>query len=393
MLALLLALPHWAAGQAAHKIGFDFYGDSVRFELYRDARPAFIGALSPESIDDFFGRISATGQQPVVDAITAYKRSQHPDDWVYYQLIRKTANALCPKAENYYGYTLYKCYLLGKSGYDVALKIVGDKLLFYVHSDADVYDIPSFTRDGKKYICLNYHDYGFNIDFGQQTSYAIFPAVPEAVGTFSYAVNKLPQFRADHYRERKLAFSYRGKRYRLRVKLTDDVKTIFSNYPVVEYAQQFNQPLSSETQSTLIPQLKEKVSDMSITKGVGFLMHFTRYAFAYEPDRENFGREKRLSPEQTLLYESSDCEDRAALFFYLVKEIYNLPMLVITFPDHVTVAVKLDKPVGRQIMHNGVAYSVCEPTPQGDDLPIGALSPALASVPYEVAYAYEPLAK
>lgn len=177
------------------------------------------------------------------------------------------------------------------------------------------------------------------------------------------------------------------------VKLNDEVRAMFTNYPVAGYEQHFNQPLSEETRSSLIPQLKEKMADMSLTQGVGFLMHFTRYAFLYEPDGEHFGREKRLSPEQTLLYESSDCEDRAALFYCLVKEIYNLPMLVITFPEHVAVAVKLDKPVGRQIMHNGIAYSVCEPTPQGQDLPVGALSPSLDSVPYEVAYAYEPLGK
>ena len=377
-------------GQAALQLGFDFYGEQIHFDFKPDVRLSFTGPLSPESIDEFFGRVAETGQQPVIDAITGYRQSHRPDDWVYYQLIRKTAGAICPKAENYYLYTLYKGYLLGKSGYDVALKIVGDKLLLYVRSDADVYDIPSFTREDKKYICLNYHDYGFNIDFGQKESYSISLAMPEAVGAFSYTVNKLPSFSPDKYHERKLAFSYRGKRYRLKVKLNDEVKAMFTNYPVAEYEHHFNQPLSGETHSSLIPQLREKVADMSITKGVGFLMHFTRYAFSYEPDRENFGREKRLSPEQTLLYESSDCEDRAALFYYLVKEIYNLPMIVVTFPDHVTVAVKLDKPVGRQIMHNGVAYSVCEPTPQGDDLPVGALSPSLDKVPYEVAYAYEP---
>lgn len=393
LLFFLLAFSHRVMGQVAPGHGFDFYGDSIRFESAPGAQAGFTGPLSPESVDAFFGRIGEATNQPVVDAITAYKDSQHPDDWVYYQLIRRTAGAICPKARNYYGYTLYKCYLLGKSGYDVALRIVGNKLLLYVRSDADIYDIPSFKREGKQYICLNYHDYGYNIDFGRSSPVCIFPTIPEAVGSFSYAVNKLPAFPSATYRERKLSFSYGGKRYRLRVKLNDEVKTMFSNYPVSEYAQHFNQPLSSETYSTLIPQLREQMAGMRMEQGIGFLMHFTRYAFAYAPDGEHFGREKRLSPEQTLLYESSDCEDRAALFYCLVKELYNAPMLVITFPEHVAVAVKLDKPLGKQIVHNGVSYSVCEPTPQGADLPVGALSPGLEAVPYEVAYAYEPVGK
>ena len=119
-------------------------------------------------------------------------------------------------------------------------------------------------------------------------------------------------------------------------------------------------------------------------------MRFTRYAFLFEPDSRQFGNEKRLSPEQTLLYEQSDCDDRAALFFYLVKEIYNLPMLVLAFPEHVTIAVKFDKPVGTPIMYKGEKYSVCEPTPQKQDLKLGQLSPNLDKATYEIAYAYIP---
>ena len=95
-------------------------------------------------------------------------------------------------------------------------------------------------------------------------------------------------------------------------------------------------------------------------------------------------------PEQTLVYENSDCEDRVALFFYLVKEIYNLPMIVLTYPKHVTIAVKLDKPVGKTIVYNGNKYSVCEPTPQKIDLPVGKLLPELRHSPYEIAYVYIP---
>ncbi|WP_315820150.1 hypothetical protein [Paraflavitalea speifideaquila] len=103
---------------------------------------------------------------------------------------------------------------------------------------------------------------------------------------------------------------------------------------------------------------------MSTKNGVDYLMRFTRYAFLFETDSKNFGTEKRLSPEQTLFYEQSDCEDRVALFFYLVKEIYNLPMIVLAYPKHVTIAVQFDKPRGKSIVYNGNKYSICEPTPQ-----------------------------
>jgi hypothetical protein len=90
------------------------------------------------------------------------------------------------------------------------------------------------------------------------------------------------------------------------------------------------------------------------------------------------------------LYDQSDCEDRAALFFYLVKEIYDLPMIVLAFPKHVTIAVKFDKPIGKPIIYNGIEYSVCEPTPQKQDLLLGQLLPDLRKMDYQVAYAYTP---
>lgn len=129
---------------------------------------------------------------------------------------------------------------------------------------------------------------------------------------------------------------------------------------------------------------------MNKKNGTDYLMRFTRYAFLFENDSKTFGKEKRLSPEETLLYEYSDCEDRAALFFYLVKEIYNLPMIVLVYPKHVTIGVQFDKPVGNPIVYNGKKYSVCEPTPQKWNLRLGQMIPALSKTSYEVVYAYNP---
>jgi hypothetical protein len=120
-------------------------------------------------------------------------------------------------------------------------------------------------------------------------------------------------------------------------------------------------------------------------------MRFTRYAFLYEDDTAYIGKEKRFSPEQTLLNDQSDCDDRAALFFYLVKEIYNLPMIALLYPTHITMAVQFEKPIGDVVVYNGKSYSVCEPTPQKQDLKIGEISANLRNTPYQVVYAYAPI--
>jgi hypothetical protein len=217
--------------------------------------------------------------------------------------------------------------------------------------------------------------------------------IPGAAKGFSYKVTHLPHFRPGDYMEKDLRFNYNESDYYFKVKLNPEIKTIFANYPVVDYASYFNIPLSTETYKSLIPALKKTIKGLSAKNGVDYLMRFTRYAFLFEADSTVFGKEKRLSAEQTLLFDKSDCEDRAALFFYLVKEIYNLPMIILSFPAHVTIAVKFDKPVGKTVLYNGERYTVCEPTPQRIDLNIGELMPNLAKTSFEIAYSYHPAGK
>ena len=309
---------------------------------------------------------------------------------MYYQLIRKTAQQISPKEKNYPRYTLYKWYFLCRSGFDATLRISGDKILFYVRSDEIIYNIPYYMKDGKQYVCLNYHDYGYNIDFTKNKFSEIALAVPGARNSFSYKITQMPDFRPESYTEKELSFEYGQNSYHFKIKLNPEVRTIFANYPVLDYNYYLNIPLSKETYNSLIPELKDVINDLSIKDGVDFLMHFTRYAFLFKKDADAFGKEKRMSPEETLLYDESDCEDRAALFFYLVKEIYHLPMIVLSYPQHVTVAVEFPKPIGNTIIYKGRKFSVCEPTPQRMDLPIGKSLPTLKNESFEVAYEYIP---
>jgi hypothetical protein len=83
-------------------------------------------------------------------------------------------------------------------------------------------------------------------------------------------------------------------------------------------------------------------------------------------------------------------EDRAGLFFYLVKEIYDLPMIVVEYPKHVTIAIKFNKPYGNTITYNGIKYSICEPSSQREDLRIGEMLPSLRHTSFDVPYAYTP---
>jgi hypothetical protein len=386
--AALFVTPAKAQQQLADT-RIDFFGDSVVLSYQNAVFNDFRENLSENSVVAFYNRMETAGFESLVRSLQQYKEKTKADDWLYYQLIRKAAEAVSPKKDNYVRYTLYKWYFLLKSGYDARVSVAGDTILFYVQCDENIYDIPYYISAGRQYVCLNYHDYGFNLNLPALNPVRI--ALPAQHGkSFSYKLTHVPDFKPTDYRYKNISFDYDDVSYHFRIKINDEVKNLYANYPVADYQLYFNAPMSRETYNSFIPALKKATKGMSAKRGVDYLMRFTRYAFLYRPDKENFGKEKRLSPEQTLLYEHSDCEDRAALFFFLVKEIYNLPMIVLAYPSHVTIAVKLDKAPGKPIIYNGEKYYICEATPQATDLNIGETSRELRSDTYEIAYAYRP---
>ncbi|WP_374949946.1 hypothetical protein [Mucilaginibacter sp.] len=384
-----ISLPAWSQEQGK-RVCFEFYDKVFNLEFDQSIIINAPEDLSGESVKVFYENIDQGTYQPVIDSLTAYKQKHQLNDWLYYQLVRKVAEQVSPKAQNYNRYTLYKWFFMAKSGYDARLALANKQLIFYILNDEDVSDLPYFIIDKKQYTTLNYHDLG-QMDLHQNPPVPIGITVPGANRPFSYKVTRMPDFNAGDYVTKELNFKYRNKNYNFSVKLNPDIEKLFTNYPIVDFETYFNIPLSKETYSSVIPFLSKSVKGMSQQQGVDYLMRFTRYAFLYENDEQNYGKEKRLSPEETLFADYSDCDDRAALFFYLVKEIYDLPMIAVLYATHINIAVQFNKPVGTQIIYKGRSYSTCEPTPQLKDLNIGQLSARLKNSPYKVVYSYEPI--
>ena len=145
---------------------FEFYDNIFNVEFDQSIIIDAPSTLSDTSIKQFYKDIDAGNYRNVVDSLIAYKEKRQLNDWLYYQLVRKVAQQVSPKAENYNRYTLYKWFLMAKSGYDARLALAGDKIIFYILNDEDISDIPFFMIDSKKYMTLNYHDF-VNLDLHQ----------------------------------------------------------------------------------------------------------------------------------------------------------------------------------------------------------------------------------
>lgn len=366
-----------------------FYGDKIVLPNCEKFDISFNSSLSDSSIEIFYARAERSDYQQHIQQIINYKEENQLDDWLYYQLVRKLADALAPKTENYNRYTLYKWFIMLKSGYDVSLSVSDSQLLFYVQSDENVYSMPYFMRDEKKFVCLNYHDFG-SIDFDKHSQQEVYVQESGVRKAFTYKINNIPDFKNYTHIEKQIHFEFDKSVHQLTLSVSKATSEIFKNYPLVDFETYFNIPLSDDLKNKLLPDLKKQMLHFNQKEGIAFLLAFTQNAFAYKNDQEHYGKEKRLAPEQTIISDFSDCDDRVSLFYYLVKEIYNLPIIAILHPTHISVGVKLDKPSGKTIEYKGEKYTYCDPTPQAQSLSVGEILKKYRKDSFEIVFQYTP---
>ena len=127
----------------------------------------------------------------------------------------------------------------------------------------------------------------------------------------------------------------------------------------------FVSSVSIEAQSELQKTFKEMRSEYTPTQFIAMLLHFVQTGFEYKTDEEQFGYEKYFYPEEVIGYPYCDCEDRAALFSWLVQKYTNAKVIGLQYEGHVATAVCFgdDATVkGDGFMYGGKKYFVCDPT-------------------------------
>jgi len=94
---------------------------------------------------------------------------------------------------------------------------------------------------------------------------------------------------------------------------------------------------------------------------MNFVLHFVQKSFEYQIDDQQFGREKVMFAQETLYFEKSDCEDRAILFSYLIKELFGVGVIGVKYKDHMTTA--LNVPMEGDLVRAGSRkFVVADPT-------------------------------
>lgn len=123
--------------------------------------------------------------------------------------------------------------------------------------------------------------------------------------------------------------------------------------------------ISKSVKSQLYPVLQTLISGNDEKAALDIILRFVQRGFKYKNDREQFGYERPLFADESLYYSYNDCEDRAIIFNILVNDFLHLKTVLISYPNHVASAVKLqniENIIGDRLTLADGAYIICDPT-------------------------------
>jgi hypothetical protein len=351
-------------------LSFDFYGNAISVANDLNA-PEYDGVIRRGCGQLFYEEMELGRCETLVNSLMAARTSLKLNDWMYFLLVRNTAQRMFSSKDANYR-TMFCWYILKKSGYNTILLENSEKAWVFVRSDEHVFDMPYVENAFGRYVNISYF---FDKDKANMSMLNCGTENDGASGkTFQFGFTSLPSAIRPQIVEKQLKFSSGEENYTVNLRLDAAAASYEKNYPDLDLTDYDRMPLSSEAYSSLIPQFRQILAGKTTDEAVRILLSFTRTAFEYKTDEEAYGKENLMfSPEETLYYPYSDCEDRAILFTYLARTLLGLKTIYLAYPNHVMVAVQLAHPRGSVISKEGINYTVCEPTGPQDVLEIGEI--------------------
>ena len=371
--SLLLPLPTSdnKTPYAAQQVSFMFYDTPLTVpydpQLILSAQTQY-NALT---LSEAWLTLSNTHLQELIHTLYRYKGQFNLNDWGYYQLVRQFAEQLYTPEDPRARLTVW--FLLNKSRYKAKIGYADNQLYVLLPTNCTVYAAAYYT-------------------FGQQTYYATDTV---ASSLFTYAHDyagadqildldiRQPLTLGGTPKERILSFRYAEQTYPVRVAYSPRAIRFYQTYPEVDLRVKLESALSREAKESLTAQLAPLVQDRDPAEAVALLLRFVQTAFDYQLDQAQFGREKYFFPEEMLHFTASDCEDRTALFAYLVRQLLGLKVVAVQYPGHVATAVRLPQQAGGEfIEQDGERFIVCDPT--YINAPVGKTMPRYARGPVQL---------
>jgi guanyl-specific ribonuclease Sa len=338
---------------------FTFHGTPVFARLDRSLSLPLDGEPGPATLAAWWRRAEGSTWRPFLEDLQAAARRFQLNDWLTLQLFSSAALAAQGRAGA--AATLLTWFLLAQAGYRVRAGYDGPHVVLLVPSRDTLYRTRYF-RQGDSDL-RHYVVQPFDPDGPVPASVRTYEKdAPGATRLLDMSMPVAPLLREDAVR-RTLSFKHHGATRSVEVAHDRSLVEVLRRYPTVQFPVYFTAAPSAAARSSLVDGLRPLLRGLTPREALDLLLHVVQTGFTYQTDDEQFGREKWLFPDETLAYPASDCEDRSILFSFLVRELLDLPVVALEYPNHLATGVAVPgMTTGDAVLHQGRRYVVADPT-------------------------------
>jgi len=333
-------------------IYFDFFGTRLEFDIPSGIKNANYYPQTQAGVANFFGSAASSDYEPLLLEIKRISQKMNLNDWGIYLLVSKISNMTYSDQENS---KLLSWFIFNKLGYAVKIGLQNRHVVLMHHSKKTIYSTPNYDFNNKKYyVIANYAKGSPGRIFSYKQDY------PGSTKELDLSLKTLPNLEAD-IKNKSLSFSYFGQEYDIEFSYNKNLIDFMASYPQADYETFFNAPIDDITYRDLAKSLKRHIDGKKASEAMNFVLNFVQKSFVYEQDNQQFGREKVMFAQETLYFDKSDCEDRAVLFSYLIKELFGVSVLGVKYEDHMATAVYV--PIeGDKVMVQSKKFVIADPT-------------------------------
>ncbi len=333
-------------------INFDFYGSQLGFYIPKTIKGANFYPQNQKGIASFFDTAASSEYKALISDITKVSNDMNLNGWGVYLLVLKVSDEMFKDQDNS---KLMSWFIFNKMGYAVKVGLANKHIVLMHYSKKIIYSTPNYSFGKKKYyVVANYSKGSVGRLFSYRQDY------PGSTKPLDLSLETLPNFAQD-MKSKTLEFKQFGNTYTVPFEYNKNLIDFMATYPQADYSTFFNAPLSDKTYSDIASGLKKYVDGKKASDAMNFVLNFVQKSFKYERDNQQFGREKVMFAEETLYFDKSDCEDRAVLFSYLMKELFHVPVVGVKYKDHMATALYVPME-GDKVINKAKKYVIADPT-------------------------------
>ncbi|MBX2929284.1 MAG: hypothetical protein KF852_15730 [Saprospiraceae bacterium] len=368
-----------SSGKSVRHVAVPFYSSLVEIAYHQGMQVKIPVRSNEQSIVHYYHKLLETDYTTLLNDLEQKRQELKLNDWMYYALLRSSVNQIFSN-HTAFEKELIAWFLVSHSGYDTRLMYTSDAAYLYLYVEEEVFELPFIREDRRNF---TYIPYPVKYPIVARGAFLLDFTAMRGGKALSFQWKNFPDFPARPL-EKKLQLRHRDTLYDINVTLDRTIVEIIANQPIVEEGAYFRVPMSPLLAASLLPQLERIISGKSRKEALEILVSFTRSSFVYQDDKVAFGRSKPMIAEEVFFYPQSDCEDRAVLLFHLVKSLLNLEVIVIAFPDHISIGIEADIPCAATVSYRDRRYCICDPTGPVNSSDIGRWPAGYEGRSYEI---------